>query len=46
MTDSTTRKRLYDEAFALLARAEIILDAMYAKYEQQVAQQNEQKKAA
>jgi hypothetical protein len=39
MTDSETRKALYREAFALLARAEALLDAMREKYERQVAEQ-------
>jgi hypothetical protein len=44
MIDQAFRKKLLSEAFALLARAEHLLDSMRARYEQQNAEQN--KKAA
>lgn len=46
MKDTASRKRLYDEAFALLARADALLDAMRAKYELHVAERKQRQKAA
>jgi hypothetical protein len=46
MIDNTYRKSLFSEAFALLARAEALLDAARAKHEQKAAEWAAQKKAA